>query len=64
VAIGGVDVFAAGQPLPVDLDSIRTVFSGSHIDIEVELGAGQGAGRAWGCDLSPDYVHINADYTT
>lgn len=64
VAIGGIDVFAAGQPLPVDLDSIRAVFSGSRIDIEVELGGGQGAGRAWGCDLSPDYVHINADYTT
>ncbi|WP_353077507.1 bifunctional ornithine acetyltransferase/N-acetylglutamate synthase, partial [Synechococcus lacustris] len=23
-----------------------------------------GAGRAWGCDLSAEYVRINADYTT
>jgi glutamate N-acetyltransferase / amino-acid N-acetyltransferase len=64
VAIGGVDVFAAGQPVPVDLDAIRLVFSQSRIDIGVELGGGDGQGRAWGCDLSPDYVHINADYTT
>lgn len=64
VTIGGIDVFAAGQPVPVELDSIRAVFSSSRIDIEVELGGGPGGGRAWGCDLSPDYVHINADYTT
>jgi glutamate N-acetyltransferase / amino-acid N-acetyltransferase len=64
VAIGGIDVFSAGQPVPVDLDSIRAVFSRPRIDIEVQLGTGPGTGRAWGCDLSPDYVHINADYTT
>lgn len=64
VAIGGIAVFAAGQPVPVELDSIRAVFTRPTIDIEVELGAGPGSGRAWGCDLSPDYVHINADYTT
>jgi glutamate N-acetyltransferase/amino-acid N-acetyltransferase len=64
VAIGGIDVFAAGQPVPVELDSIRAAFSRPRIDIELQLGAGQGSGRAWGCDLSADYVHINADYTT
>ena len=33
-------------------------------DIAIDLGAGDGAGHAWGCDLSADYVRINADYTT
>lgn len=32
--------------------------------IKVDLGAGQGIGLAWGCDLSYDYVKINAEYTT
>ncbi|MGH7723778.1 MAG: bifunctional glutamate N-acetyltransferase/amino-acid acetyltransferase ArgJ [Candidatus Dormibacteria bacterium] len=64
VAIGGIDVFAAGSPVPVELDRVRAVFTRPRIDIEVQLGSGQGSGRAWGCDLSPDYVHINADYTT
>ncbi|MFM7438552.1 MAG: bifunctional ornithine acetyltransferase/N-acetylglutamate synthase, partial [Snowella sp.] len=27
-------------------------------------GNGSGTGRAWGCDLSYDYVRINAEYTT
>ncbi|MEO0539754.1 MAG: bifunctional ornithine acetyltransferase/N-acetylglutamate synthase [Cyanobacteria bacterium P01_A01_bin.105] len=34
------------------------------VQIAVDLGAGQGVGTAWGCDLSYDYVKINAEYTT
>ena len=34
------------------------------IQIRVSLGAGNGSGTAWGCDLSYDYVKINAEYTT
>ena len=30
----------------------------------LELGVGNGKGEAWGCDLSYEYVHINASYTT
>jgi glutamate N-acetyltransferase/amino-acid N-acetyltransferase len=32
--------------------------------ITVDLGSGSGSGVAWGCDLSYDYVKINAEYTT
>lgn len=32
--------------------------------IAVDLGNGSGTGKAWGCDLSYDYVKINAEYTT
>ncbi len=64
VAIGGAEVFADGEPLPVDLGALRAALRRPRIDIELELGAGTGSGRAWGCDLSPEYVHINADYTT
>jgi glutamate N-acetyltransferase/amino-acid N-acetyltransferase len=32
--------------------------------IQVQLGSGSGVGKAWGCDLSYDYVKINAEYTT
>jgi glutamate N-acetyltransferase/amino-acid N-acetyltransferase len=34
------------------------------VTIQVEIGPGQGQGMAWGCDLSYDYVRINAEYTT
>jgi glutamate N-acetyltransferase/amino-acid N-acetyltransferase len=32
--------------------------------IRIQVGAGSGSGCAWGCDLSDQYVRINADYTT
>ncbi|MEA5419350.1 bifunctional ornithine acetyltransferase/N-acetylglutamate synthase [Spirulina sp. CCNP1310] len=34
------------------------------LEITVDLGNGSGSGLAWGCDLSYDYVKINAEYTT
>jgi acetylglutamate kinase len=36
----------------------------SRIDVLVELSAGDARATAWGCDLSYDYVKINADYTS
>jgi glutamate N-acetyltransferase / amino-acid N-acetyltransferase len=36
----------------------------SSIDIELALGIGDDAATAWGCDLSRDYVRINASYRT
>mgnify|MGYP001801108593 CR=1 FL=1 len=32
--------------------------------ITLNVGDGPGTGKAWGCDLSYDYVKINAEYTT
>ena len=39
---------------------------GAHgtVQIFVTVGKGAGKGMAWGCDLSYDYVKINAEYTT
>ena len=34
------------------------------ITIRVEVGMGNGTATSWGCDLSDEYVRINADYTT
>jgi glutamate N-acetyltransferase/amino-acid N-acetyltransferase len=64
VAIGGLVVFDRGAPVPVDHNLVRVALSRPRVDIAIDLGAGEGAGHAWGCDLSPEYVHINADYTT
>ena len=35
-----------------------------EIEVEVRLGAGRAEAQVWTCDLSYDYVRINADYTT
>ncbi len=64
VRIAGIDVFRSGVPVAFDASGVRAAFSRSDIDIEVSLGLGSGEATAWGTDLSPEYVHINADYTT
>jgi glutamate N-acetyltransferase/amino-acid N-acetyltransferase len=38
--------------------------SGDTVAIRLLVGEGPGVGTAWGCDLSDQYVRINADYTT
>jgi glutamate N-acetyltransferase/amino-acid N-acetyltransferase len=64
VAIAGLVVFDRGAPASVEADRIRVALSHPRLDIAIDLGAGDGAGHAWGCELSADYVRINADYTT
>ncbi|SAY38832.1 bifunctional ornithine acetyltransferase/N-acetylglutamate synthase, partial [Candidatus Synechococcus spongiarum] len=34
------------------------------MEIRMVVGAGAASGSAWGCDLSPEYIRINAHYTT
>jgi glutamate N-acetyltransferase / amino-acid N-acetyltransferase len=36
----------------------------SEVVVEIELAAGTTSATAWGCDLSAEYVRVNADYTT
>jgi len=64
VRIGGIAVFDRGAPRAFDGDSVRRVFERSEIAIDVDLGLGDGSAKAWGTDLSAEYVRINADYTT
>jgi glutamate N-acetyltransferase/amino-acid N-acetyltransferase len=62
--IAGLTVFATGAGLEVDLESVRQAFEQPEIEIRAELGLGSGRAEAWGCDLSAEYVRINAEYTT
>lgn len=64
LTIAGLTVFEHGAGQEVDLHQVRTAFEKPEIEIWADLGLGEGRAEAWGCDLSADYVHINADYTT
>jgi glutamate N-acetyltransferase / amino-acid N-acetyltransferase len=65
VRIGGIVLFDRGQPYDQNAEKAAAYLSGKEIDIEVDLGTG-GAEQAtiWTCDLSAEYVRINADYRT
>jgi len=63
VAMQGVDLYR-GEPLAFDPAAVSAKLRQEDVLIEADLAAGDFAGEAWGCDLSPEYVRINADYTT
>jgi glutamate N-acetyltransferase/amino-acid N-acetyltransferase len=63
VAVQGRPVFA-GQPLAYDAAQVSESMKAQEVVFDVNLGVGDATGEAWGCDLSAEYVSINADYTT
>jgi glutamate N-acetyltransferase/amino-acid N-acetyltransferase len=64
VTIGTTILFDGG--VPHDENSARAAehLRGKAISIEVDLGSGSAASTVWTCDLSAEYVRINADYRT
>ncbi len=64
LSIGGLVVFERGAGAAVDLGAVRSTFEQPEIEVVATLGMGNAEAEAWGCDLSEEYVRINADYTT
>ncbi len=57
----GIPVLRAGAPVPFDEEQATRALSGPEVQVLARL-PGSGRGVAWGCDLSAEYVRINADY--
>ncbi|OFX24645.1 MAG: arginine biosynthesis protein ArgJ, partial [Anaeromyxobacter sp. RBG_16_69_14] len=64
VSLQGMAVFAKGAPVEIDRDVLRARMRETRVDVLVELADGEARATAWGCDLSYDYVKINADYAS
>ncbi len=73
VQLGDFLLMEHGQPLPFDRAAasnyMKQAAAGEYLKadtvlVSVSVGNGSGTGMAWGCDLSYDYVKINAEYTT
>jgi glutamate N-acetyltransferase/amino-acid N-acetyltransferase len=47
-----------------DLDALAAIMRSEHVLVHVTLGDGPGRSTVYGCDLSREYIAINADYTT
>jgi acetylglutamate kinase len=63
VVIQNLTVYDRG-PANVDKADLRARMREPEIRVEIYLGTGSANATAWGCDLSYDYVKINADYTS
>jgi len=73
IQLGDFLLMENGQPLAFDRagasEYIKKAAAGAYLKedtvlISASIGNGAGTGIAWGCDLSYDYVKINAEYTT
>lgn len=62
IFIGDLLVAQNGQGLAFDEDKALEILSKDSIDVLIDLHEGSGEAVGWGCDLTHDYVSINADY--
>ena len=65
VRIGDVELFAGGRPFDERAAQASDHLRQTDVTLRVDLGTGKsGAARMWTCDLSAEYVKINAEYRT
>ncbi len=63
-AKGTVTVCKGGAGVPFSEEEAKAILLEKEIEILVSVGDGDGRAKAWGCDLTYDYVRINGDYRT
>ena len=63
-----VDLVRAGEILAFEdtpyLERAEKIMQSKNVTVNIDLDLGDGEATAWGCDLTYDYVKINAEYTT
>jgi len=60
--IGPVQLLKNSQPASYSEEEASAYLKEDTVKITIDLNVGEGAGKAWGCDLTYDYVRINASY--
>ena len=64
LTLQGTAVFRAGRPLEFDAAKVSRALDAKEVTIDLDCRAGAGEATVWTCDLSKEYVAINADYHT
>ena len=59
---GSVAVCEKGAALNFDEELAKKVLTANEVTIQIDVHEGEHAATAWGCDLTYDYIKINADY--
>jgi glutamate N-acetyltransferase / amino-acid N-acetyltransferase len=62
--IAGIAVCRRGREHNFDERAVHQKMLARHIPVHLDLHSGKGAARVWTCDLTQEYVHINASYRT
>ena len=64
VTMGSIVLFKDGQPHDDMAPAAAEYLKGTDLTVGVDLGSGSASSTVWTCDLSAEYVRINADYRT
>ena len=64
ISLGHIPVLVDSNPAAFDDEEMQDIMQEDELNITVDLHDGSSDGTAWGCDLSYDYVKINALYRT
>jgi glutamate N-acetyltransferase/amino-acid N-acetyltransferase len=62
--LSDICLYRRGRPLDYDERAARAALAGTEVELRLELGLGEGAATAWGCDITEEYVRLNSAYTT
>ena len=64
VMIGPIVLFKDGRPYDEAAPEAASYLKNTDVVVSLDLGVGHGASTVWTCDLSAEYVRINAEYRT
>jgi glutamate N-acetyltransferase/amino-acid N-acetyltransferase len=64
LTLQGTAVFRNGQPVPFDAEKVSESLKAPEVRVELSCRLGKSDATCWTCDLSKEYVTINADYHT
>ena len=59
---GRIEIFKDGVAMDYSEEEATKILSDAEVTVEVDMKMGDASATAWGCDLTYDYVKINADY--
>jgi glutamate N-acetyltransferase / amino-acid N-acetyltransferase len=63
-SLQGMQVIRHGAAVPFDEATLRGLLAGDPVEIEIDLGVGDGVALAFGCDLTDGYIRENAAYAS
>lgn len=64
ISIAGHGLLESGNPLPFNEDIVRKAMDADTVTVDIALNLGSGTFSMLTCDISYEYVKINAEYTT
>ena len=64
LTLAGTVVFRHGRPVAFDADAPAPAMHAKEVRADLNCRMGKGSATVWTCDLSREYIRINADYHT